>query len=110
MYNLVFRLPRKQECPDIFIKKRRHPKCTYINHRNKEKPFVNFNTCLPQIDNSPSPVLEQDIQVFDENRAVSDMTLENQDQNKKSFLRKLILQKEVRGRKAEEVSFDSSDM
>lgn len=36
------------------------------------------------------------------------MTLENQDQNKKSFLRKLLLQKEVRGRKAEEVSFDSS--
>ncbi|XP_034909457.1 type I inositol polyphosphate 5-phosphatase 10 isoform X2 [Populus alba] len=37
------------------------------------------------------------------------MTLENQDQNKKSFLRKLLLQKEVRGRKAEEVSFDSSE-
>ncbi|KAJ6727535.1 TYPE I INOSITOL POLYPHOSPHATE 5-PHOSPHATASE 10 [Salix purpurea] len=36
------------------------------------------------------------------------MTLENQDQNKKSFLRNFFLQEEVRGREAEEVSFDSS--
>ncbi|KAJ6767549.1 TYPE IV INOSITOL POLYPHOSPHATE 5-PHOSPHATASE 9 [Salix koriyanagi] len=37
------------------------------------------------------------------------MTLENQDQNKKSFLRNFFLQEEVRGREAEEVSFDSSE-
>ncbi|KAF9675067.1 hypothetical protein SADUNF_Sadunf10G0192900 [Salix dunnii] len=37
------------------------------------------------------------------------MTLRNQVQNKKSFLRKIFLQKEEKGRKAEKVSFDSSE-
>ncbi|KAJ6720039.1 TYPE IV INOSITOL POLYPHOSPHATE 5-PHOSPHATASE 9 [Salix viminalis] len=36
------------------------------------------------------------------------MTLRNQVQNKKSFLRKIFLQKEEKGRKAEKVSLDSS--
>ncbi|KAJ6892712.1 type I inositol polyphosphate 5-phosphatase 10-like isoform X2 [Populus alba x Populus x berolinensis] len=37
------------------------------------------------------------------------MTLKNQNQNKKSFLRRFFLQKEEKGRKAEKVSFDSSE-